>query len=153
MRVTACSLVVLCGLLVAGSTIKAEGAGASAASGVEKALIQMEKDWANAGITKDAATMERVIADDWVGVDYNGKTLSKAEAIADLKSGASAAKSIELGQLKVRVYGNTAVVNGSDTEKSTWKGKDSSGHYVWTDVFVERNGKWQAVSSTSVKTK
>ena len=153
MRVTTCCLVVLCCLLFAGPTIKAEGAGASAVSGVEQSLIQMEKDWSNAGITKDAATLQRVIADDWVGVDYNGKTLSKAEVIADLKSGASTLQSIELGQLKVRVYGNTGVVNGSDTEKSTWKGKDSSGHYVWTDVFVQRNGKWQAVSSTSVKTK
>ncbi len=152
MRVTACSLVVLCSLLLAGPTIKAEGA-ASAAAGVEQSIIQMEKDWANADITKDAATLERVMADDWVGVDFNGKILSKGEAIADLKSGASTAKSIELGPLKVRVFGNPAIVNGSDTEKSTWKGKDSSGHYVWTDVFAQRNGKWQAVSSTSVKTK
>ena len=153
MRVTSCSLVVLCCFLLASSTIKAEGAGAPAASSVEKAIIQMEKDWTKAGIAKDAATFERVIADDWVGVDYTGKALSKAEAIADLKSGASVAKSVELGPLKVRVYGDTAIVNGSDTEKSIWKGKDSSGHYVWTDVFVQRNGKWQAVSSTSVKTK
>ena len=40
---------------------------------------------------------------------------------------------------------------GSDTEKSTYKGKDSSGKYVWTDVFVERNGRWQAVASQSTK--
>jgi hypothetical protein len=53
--------------------------------------------------------------------------------------------------MKVRVFGNTAIVTGGDTEKSTYKGKDSSGKYVWTDVFVNRNGKWQAVASESTK--
>ena len=53
--------------------------------------------------------------------------------------------------MKVRVFGTTAIVTGSDTEKSTYKGKDSSGKYVWTDVFVERNGRWQAVASQSTK--
>jgi len=39
------------------------------------------------------------------------------------------------------------VVTGSDDEKSSYKGKDTSGHYVWTDVFVNRKGHWQAVAS------
>jgi hypothetical protein len=51
--------------------------------------------------------------------------------------------------MKVRVFGNTAVVTGSDTEKSTYKGKDSSGKYAWMDVFANRNGRWQAVASES----
>jgi ketosteroid isomerase-like protein len=120
---------------------------------VEKAILQMEKDWTAAGIKKDAAAFDRIIADDWVAIDFEGNTINKAAAIADLKSGVSSSTSVELGELKVRVYGDTAIVNGSDTEKSTWKGKDSSGHYVWMDVFVKRNGRWQAVSSASVKTK
>jgi len=53
--------------------------------------------------------------------------------------------------MKVRVFGNTAVVTGTDTEKSSYKGKDTSGKYVWTDVFVQRNGRWQAAASQSVK--
>jgi hypothetical protein len=42
-------------------------------------------------------------------------------------------------------------VTGSDTEKSMDKGKDSSGKYVWTDVFVKENGKWRAVSSQTTR--
>jgi len=42
-----------------------------------------------------------------------------------------------------------AVVQGSDTEKSMTNGKDSSGKYVWMDVFVKRDGKWVAVRSES----
>jgi ketosteroid isomerase-like protein len=147
------SLMIVLGLLIVVQTATAAGAGASPATGVEQALIQMENDWVQAGLKKDAAALERIMADDWVGTDYNGKTDTKAGVIADMKSGASVLQSIDLGKMKVRVFGDTAVVTGSDTEKSTWKGKDSSGHYVWTDVFVKRNGKWQAVASQSSKTK
>lgn len=118
---------------------------------VEQSLQQMERDWAKAGQTKDAATMDRIMADDWAGIDYEGKTWTKAMELADLKSANSSLTSIELGDMKVRVFGNTAVVTGSDTEKSASQGKDTSGKYVWTDVFANRNGKWQAVASQSTK--
>jgi hypothetical protein len=53
--------------------------------------------------------------------------------------------------MTVRIFGNTAVVTGSDTEKSMENGKDTTGKYVWTDVFVKQNGKWRAVASQSTK--
>ncbi len=118
---------------------------------VQQTLMQMERDWAQAATKNDAATVEKFVADDWVGIDLEGKSITKAEAIADMKSGASMTQSYEFGPMKVRVFGNAAVVTGSDTEKSTYKGKDSSGKYVWTDVWVMRDGRWQAVASQSVK--
>ncbi len=53
--------------------------------------------------------------------------------------------------MKVRIFGNTALVSGTEIEKSQYKGKDSSGKYIWTDVFVLRNGRWQAVSWLTTK--
>jgi ketosteroid isomerase-like protein len=111
----------------------------------------MERDWTKAGLDKDAAALDRIVADDWTAIDFQGKAETKAQALADLKSGSSTLQTVELGEMKVRVFGNTAVVTGSDTEKSTYKGKDSSGKYVWMDVFVNRNGHWQAVASESTK--
>ena len=90
-------------------------------SSVEQTLMQMERDWTQAGIKKDAAALDRIVADDWVGIDFEGKSTTKAEAMADLKSGSSTTQSAELGPMKVRVFGNAAVVTGSDTEKSTYK--------------------------------
>jgi hypothetical protein len=123
---------------------------------VERALTQIERDWSQVGmkkenLDKDTKTLDRVLADDWIGLDFLGTASTKAQSIANLKSGTSTLQSVELGPMKVRVFGNTAVVTGSDTEKSTYKGKDSSGKYVWTDVFVNRNGRWQAVSSETTK--
>ena len=142
------------GALVIGAVVLSiRTSGAQPAPSVEQTIVQMEKDLLQANIKKDAAALDRMVADDFVVIDFTGRTITKAEALKDLKDGASVTQSAEFGPLKVRVYGDTAIVNGSDTEKSTYKGKDSTGTYVWTDVFVKRNGRWQLVTSQNVKTK
>ena len=120
-------------------------------SSVEMTLTKMERDWAQAGMKNDVAAVDKIVADDWVGIDSDGNAMTKAEAIAEMKSGSMTIQSYEFGPMKVRVFANTAVVTGSDTEKSTYKGKDSSGKYVWTDVYVMRDGRWQAVASQGTK--
>jgi ketosteroid isomerase-like protein len=142
---------VMTGLWVAGSLF-AFGQGTPAKpvkASIEQTLKQMERDWGNAQIKKDYAAIDKILADDWVGIDYDGKVVAKAKMMEDMKSGSSTLTSEELGPITVRVFGNTAVVTGSDTEVSTDRGKNSSGKYVWTDIFVLRNAKWQAVASQS----
>jgi hypothetical protein len=53
--------------------------------------------------------------------------------------------------MTVRIFGSTAIVTGTNTEKSMEHGKDSSGKYIWTDVFVKQEGRWRAVASQSAK--
>ncbi len=118
---------------------------------VEQTIIQLERDWNQATLTKDFKTLNRIIADDWIGVDFKGMQSTKAESLAELKAGESGNQEVELGDMTVRVFGNTAVVIGSDTEKSRYQGKDSSGKYAWMDVFVKRNGRWQVVASESTR--
>ena len=118
---------------------------------VEQTLIQLEQEWNRATLAKDYKTVEEIMADDWTGIDFRGMTITKEESIQELKSGESSNQSVELGEMTVKVYGNTAVVIGSDAEKSTYHGKDSSGKYAWMDVFVKRGGRWQAVASQSTK--
>ena len=72
---------------------------------------------------------------------------TKAQALAEIKSGDSKYESYLTGEMKVRVFENTAVITGSDDEKSSYRGKDTSGHYIWIDVSVKRQGHWQAVAS------
>jgi ketosteroid isomerase-like protein len=124
---------------------------ASAAGSVEQAVAQMEKEWTEAGLHRDTAAVERIVADDWAGINWDGAKYTKAQLLDDLKSGTFVAQSVTMDPVKVRVFGDTAVATGGDTEKSTYKGKDSSGHYLWTDVYTKRNGKWQAVASQSTR--
>jgi ketosteroid isomerase-like protein len=112
----------------------------------EKELLQLERDWTQASLKGDATALGKILGDDWVGQGPAG-TMTKTQVLAELKSGDNKTESITLGDMKVRVYGDTAVVTGSDDEKSSYKGKDTSGHYTWTDVFVKRKGHWEAVAS------
>jgi ketosteroid isomerase-like protein len=114
-------------------------------------LKQIENDWTDAVKTKSAEKLGEILADGWVGLGWDGKTSNKAKALADLKAPGNSLDSFEMGPMKVRIFGNTAVVTGSDTEKSAENGKDTSGKYIWTDVFVKQNGKWRAVASQSTK--
>jgi len=91
------------------------------------------------------ATLGRLLADDWV-YQGPGGTQTKAQALAALKSDDQSFDFIKLGDMKVRVFGDTAIVTGSEDEKSSYKGKDTSGHYLWIDVFVKRQGHWLDVA-------
>jgi hypothetical protein len=135
-------------LILAGlSLILMSGQGVS----IEQKLMQMERDWGKAQIKKDYAAVEKMLAADWQGIDYDGQIVDKATYMAHMRSERSTLQSEDISQMKVRVFGNTAVVTGKDTEKSTDRGKNSSGTYVWTDVFVLRHGQWQVVASQSTK--
>ena len=119
----------------------AKKAKAPSAASVAATLRQMEHDWSQAGLKRDSKTMDRILADDWISVDFRGKRVTKAQAMAELESAKTPPQAIELGEMKVRVFGNAAIVTGADR----------SGDFVWTDVFVKRNGRWQAVASQSAK--
>ena len=54
---------------------------------------------------------------------------------------------MDLDELSVNVYGDTVVVFTSQQEKSKYDGKDNSGHYHFTNVWVKRDGKWKVVAS------
>ena len=142
------SLVSICTamLLMAGSAI------ADDMSATQQKLVDMEAAWSKAIVAKDTAAVSAVVADDWMGQNPGGKMEDKAEMLADMKSGASAATSMTNHDVHVRVIGNMAVVQGADDEKSTNKGKDSSGAYTWMDVFENRDGKWVAIASQVTKT-
>jgi ketosteroid isomerase-like protein len=119
-------------------------------AGIEQALIQMERDWTEAALKKDTVALDKILADDWVAQGPTGVS-TKAETLADLKSGNYKLESQTLADMKVRVFGDTAVVTGSDDEKSSYKGHDTSGHYTWTDVYVKRQGRWQAAASQGTR--
>ena len=113
----------------------------------EQIIKQLEQEWADALLKRDQAAIDRITSADWVLTDPKGRLIAKAQADADLKSGTVKFESYKLDELKVRLFGDTAVVHGLETEKSSYKGKDTSGLYPFTDVFVKRNGRWQAIAT------
>ena len=121
---------------------------ASAQTGSDEATVtQIERDWVIALEKADTAAIDRLEAADYVVTDQDGQVHTKAQGIADLQSGAQKFETFRLDDLKVRVFGDSAIAFGLDTEKSSYKGKDTSGQYRFTDVFVKRDGRWQAVTT------
>ena len=116
--------------------------------GTEQTLQQLEKDWAQAFVKFDAASVERIEASDFVSTAPDGKVGDKAQDLKDLKTGNFKAESMDVDDMKVHVYGTTAVVTGRTTIKNgKYGGQDISGQYRFTDTWVKNNGKWQVVAS------
>ncbi|MDP9338235.1 MAG: nuclear transport factor 2 family protein [Acidobacteriota bacterium] len=135
------------------SVAQEKPAPAAKAPSVSAAIKQLEHDWTDATKAGDTDKLGQIIADDWAAVGPDGAKMTKQSYLESYKSGKSKLESFEFGAMDVKVLGNTAVVQGSDTEKSMGDGKDTSGKYVWTDVFVKRDGKWVAVRSQLAKVK
>lgn len=118
---------------------------------ISQTLQAMEQAWLNAEKNHDVAAFEKLVAADWIAITPDGKSQTKAERAAEIKTAHIA--SATLGDMKVRVFGDTAVVTGTDDEITMKDGKKSIEHYVWTDVFVKRNGQWLAVASQTAQIK
>jgi ketosteroid isomerase-like protein len=114
----------------------------------EQTLMKIERDAAAALMKRDLASFGKLFADDAVMITPDGMPQTKAQLLADLKSGDLVIESSDISDMKVRVHGDSAVVTYITTDKGKYKGQEISGRYRWTDVFVRRNnGPWQVVAS------
>jgi hypothetical protein len=108
-----------------------------------RTLLSLEDEWLHA---RDAATLERILADDFVHPVAQGVFLSKAEHIEwYVKHLPPVGRRTRFDQMNVRFYGDTAIVNGIVTASDDL-GKELN-RSVFTDVFVYRDGRWQAVNA------
>jgi hypothetical protein len=118
---------------------------------IEKKIVQLEHEFADADVKGDAAVIERLEAATYTFTAPDGAVTGKQDDVNDLKTGNFKVSAIDLGALKVWVYGTAAVVNGTATLKNCmWRGKDISGDYRFTDVWAKVNGNWQIVAGQSV---
>jgi uncharacterized protein (TIGR02246 family) len=122
----------------------------SPGSADEQALLQLERDWTAAWLKQDAAAMDAILAEGYVE-NANGQTTLKKQYVADMKAGIYKVESAEASDMRVVVFGDHAVVNGSSASKYTMRGKDASRKTRWTDTFEKRDGSWRAVVSYIVK--
>ncbi len=138
-------------LLCLVSLIFAAGPKASETSSVADQIKKHEQDWAQAVVKEGVASVDQYEADEIITTDPTGRVTNKTQDKTDLSSGDYQIQSEELSDLKVLVYGNTAVAAATNRMKGTYKGQDLSGNYRFTDTWVKRNGKWQVVASQYTK--
>jgi ketosteroid isomerase-like protein len=126
--------------------------GAKSGSGnAEQELLKLEQQWNDAMVKSDIAFLERILAEDYMFTTPEGEVLTKAELLAEMKSGEDVVASAMTHDMKVRVYGEAAVVTGHSSYQETVKGKDISGEYRWTDTWIKKDGRWQCVADHASK--
>lgn len=112
---------------------------------VDRAYIEKaESDWAEAAANQDCAVLERILADDFVGVEVDGTHYTKGGAVKECRTQPSNFAFNHLEKVQIRFYNDMAIAQGSEK----WKlktGKD--GKFVWTDTWLNRSGRWQIVAA------
>lgn len=117
------------------------------AAAPEKAVAALEQQWLKAQQTSNPDLLEPLLADRFIETTNDGKTMGKAEALAGTKT--SKYESAQYADVKVSVFGNTAIATGEFQGKGTDEnGKPIASPERWTDTWVKMpNGKWQCVAS------
>jgi ketosteroid isomerase-like protein len=119
----------------------------NSATDVEDEIRRVECEWGDAFERKDMATLDRLMADEYILTDPLGNVRSKSESLAAIQTNQLNFESTESDDVKVRINGDTAVVTGRSTFRGRYKGWSMAGRYQYTDVLVKRRGAWTAVSS------
>ena len=120
--------------------------GSAWAEDVQEQLKKLETDRAAAAVKGDVATLEKQTADDYTFINLYGQMSDKSQMVNAFKTGQTKLTSDELSDMKVRVYGDTAVITGKVDVAGTMAGKDTKAQIMFTRVYVKKNGQWQSVA-------
>jgi ketosteroid isomerase-like protein len=116
---------------------------------VSATLKDNETRWSAAIAKHDTATIESMVAPDFIGVNSKGNVQNRRAMLAEVKSNKDTYSSTKAEKLDVHMYGaGVAVVVGMANEKGTGKdGKAFDRTYRFTDTWMERGGNWQCIAS------
>ena len=99
-----------------------------------------------ANLKGDTSFLEKVLADDYTGVRGDGSVLTKAQEIEKYKSGAIKYETNDVQDLKIRVYGHTAVSTSLSSSKNMRDGQQHIGTTRNIRVWVKQKGTWKCVA-------
>jgi uncharacterized protein (TIGR02246 family) len=113
----------------------------------EEAIVQLERAVGEALTRRDVQALQRLFADDFRGINPVGADVIKADIVASAGSPDYEPESIVNDVRRVRVFGGVAVVTAQGTAKGTYKGQRADMVFVYTRIWVRRDGVWQAVAA------
>ena len=140
-RVLVCFTIVL--MALAGQAQMGDKMG----GGVEKAVAGLEHQWTAAGKMSNADGVAPLLADNFTNLNSDGTMMNKAQTLAMVKG--SKWEINEISDVKVTVFGNTAIATGAWRGKGTSAdGKAVDAHERWVDTWMKMpSGKWQCIAS------
>jgi uncharacterized protein (TIGR02246 family) len=99
----------------------------------------------------DIAALAQIFADDYVQYDASGKAFSKREVLENLRTSKIRYPSIVSTGRRIRLFGDMAIVHGSEADEVEADGKRFTVRYLYMDVVLKRVGRWQIVGSQLVR--
>jgi hypothetical protein len=129
----------------AGAQRKPKPSTPAASQSSEDAIKKLEQRWLDALIARDQASVAEILAPEFQDTMIDGKIHNRDQALAAVLDTTRPALTRFFGRLEVKVYeGRFAVAHGLTVVNGE---KIHEAHIVFTDVFVLRGGKWQAVAA------
>jgi uncharacterized protein (TIGR02246 family) len=113
----------------------------------ERQILALHEAGDRALMSADLAVLAQIFADDYVQYNEAGKAFTKQDVLESFRSGAIRYPSIVSTGRQIRVFGDTAIVHGAESDEVESDGKRFSVRYVYLDVLRKQNGEWKLVAS------
>ena len=110
-------------------------------------LIVLERLWNDAQVHRDSRALEALVADRFVNTEYDGEVSDRDKFLADIKDPEFQPSLMNIRDVKVNLYRDTAVVTGIYQAKGTYSGKAYEHVGRFTDTWIFENGQWLCVAS------
>jgi len=134
-------------LTVALLTVGQKQSGGTQTERVVAAIRKLDEQRIQAQIHADRKELDRIYADDFIGVGPSGTVRTKPQVISDFTSGELNFQSITTDDVQIRIYGNTALETGRSTMIGKDKGKAVPRDNRFTRVWVKQQGRWRLVAN------
>jgi ketosteroid isomerase-like protein len=113
----------------------------------EQYIVDSERAWAESVASGDTGAIERILADDFVGVDPKGRRYDRKQMVEETRTAPKYFASNRVNDVKVRFFGPDHAVAQGDESWVKHAGDNRCGRFVWTDTWVRRDGRWQIVAA------
>lgn len=117
----------------------------------EKTIHELFDGADRALMAADIEKLSHVFAEDYVQYDAAGRAFPKHEVLENLRTAAVRYPAIKSTARRVRLFGDMAIVHGVEMDEVESGGKRYPVHYLYMDVVLKRDGRWQIVGSQLVK--
>jgi len=113
----------------------------------ESKLLVLERLWNEAQVNRDSAALDALVAQRFVNTEYDGEVSDKTKFLSDVRDPLFKPTAANIQDVKVNIFGETAVITGIYHTKGTYQGRAYDHLGRFTDTWISENGKWQCVAS------
>jgi ketosteroid isomerase-like protein len=115
---------------------------------VERAHIEaLEQQWRNAELNADAAAMDKLLSDDFLGITANGEVNTKQQFLDRMSNRSITLSTLEMSEQKIKLVGQVAIVTSLAQVDGTSDGQPLTGRFRYTRVYQRLPGDMWRVTN------